>query len=518
MPGRNLSNDEQHLLDFWESPPGNSRCPLLRAIEIGGDTGLRSLKGVRVPFNYPVTAICGKNGTGKSTVLALAALAFHAPPAWYVHWTNARHRASRTNEDRSYYIFPDFFVQGRGEAVPNGVEITWRYLSQGAQAATTFRKRARNWGRYSARPVREVAYSPLSRVLPAHEMNAVRGAFSNPGPGVTRQQFDEQYRGYLAYVLGTNYQAVTVEKTNRLNFSSCSTDITYSAFNMGGGEGCVIELLFLLMKLPPFGLLVVEEIESCLHPEAQIRLAAILIKIARQKKIQVICSTHSQVFLDALPRQARLLLLRENNDIVVVENPSTRFAVYQMTGEVQPELTIYCEDDVAAVLINETLTYSDRRRLRVVDVGSDATVIKQAICHLRGDFPGQCLCVLDGDCTPQQVRGWIASERGADAELVPAFEILPGDSLSPERWVLSQLAHEDYRNQFADQLGCLRDQASEHVTEMQVEIDHHNVAYILGRRTGLEESDCVRRLMRSVAQNHPALAPLKARISALLGE
>src|SRR5262249_43738483 len=156
-----------------------------------------------------------------------------------------------------------------------------------------------------------------------------------------------------------------------------------------------------------------------------------------------------------------------------------------------PELTIYCEDSVAAVLIDEALTYSDRRRVRIVDVGSDATVIKQAVCHLRGEFPGGCLCVLDGDCTDQQVQGGIASERSQSVHLTPAFEILPGNNLPPERWVLSQLTNENYRNQFAEQLGCLRDQASEHVTAMQVDVDHHDVGHTLGRRTGLEEGDCV---------------------------
>src|SRR5688572_25598077 len=98
MPGRNLSDDEANLLAFWEAPPANLRCPLLRAVEVAGGNGLRALNGVRIPFNYPITAICGKNGTGKSTVLALAALAFHTPAAWHVPWTNARHRSSKANE------------------------------------------------------------------------------------------------------------------------------------------------------------------------------------------------------------------------------------------------------------------------------------------------------------------------------------------------------------------------------------------------------------------------------------
>lgn len=515
MPGRNLSNDERRLLEFWEAPPNNLPRPLLRAIEIDGGNGLRSLDSVRIPFNYPITAICGKNGTGKSTVLALSALAFHTPANWYIPWTNARRRSSM-GEDRSYHIFQDFFVYGRNEQPPNGVNVTWRYFANGAESSLKFKKTVTRWGAYSRRPERELAYSPLSRVIPAFEMNSVRGAFRVPGANVRTLPFNQDYREYLAYVMGVNYQDVDVQRTERLSFANCRSQLRYSAFNMGGGESCAVELLQLLRELPPGGLLVVEEIESCLHPEAQVRLAEVLVKICLKKKIQIVCSTHSDVFLDALPRQARLLLTRQHGSSAVLEAPSTRFAMYEMRGVVQPELTIYCEDQAAAVLIEEAVSYADRTRLTIIEVGSNVTVVRQAVCHLRAGFPGQCVCVLDGDCSPQDVEGWIASERGADGHLAPAFEILPGNHLPPERWVLEQLAHEDYRNQFAEQLGCARDQAREHITAMGVELNHHDISYTLERRTGFDKSECTRRIMRSVAGNHPGLDAIKARIAGLL--
>jgi predicted ATPase len=516
MPGRKLSNDEQHLLTFWEAPPNNLARPLLRSIEIDGGNGLRGLNGLRIPFNYPITAICGKNGTGKSTVLALAALAFHTPSNWYVPWTNARYRSSESHEDRSYHIFPDFFVYGHNEPAPNDVQVTWRYLRNGAEVSVKFKKTAKHWGAYARRPEREIAYSPLSRMIPAHEMNSVRETFKTPGTGITTITFNNQYRNYFAYVMGIDYQVVDIQLTERLKFANCRTGVPYSAFNMGGGESCVIALFHLLQTLPFCSLLVVEEIESCLHPEAQVRLAEVLTKICREKKLQVICSTHSEVFLDALPRQARLLLTKSQGNSAIVEAPSTRFAIYEMKGQIQPELTIYCEDKAAAVLIEEAISYADRRRLRILDVGSNVTVIRQAVSHLRGGFPGRCLCLLDGDCTAQQIGGWIVSERGANHNIAPDFEILPGHNLPPERWILDQLAHEDYRNQFAEQLGCARDQATEHVNAMRVNLNHHSVANTLSTRTGFDEGECMRRLMRSVARNHPGLAAIKTRIGQLL--
>jgi len=514
MPGRNLSNDEQRLLAFWENPPAAGRRALLRAIEIDGGNGIRALNRLRIPFNYPITAICGKNGTGKSTALALAALAFHTPANWYVPWSNARYRSC--NEDRSYHIFPDFFVYSRNEQPPNGIEITWRYFAGGAETSLTFKKTAQRWGTYSRRPEREVAYSPLSRMIPPHEMNALRLAFKEPGAGVVTATFQQQDREYAAYIMGVNYQDVDVQRTDRLGFANCRTGVPYSGFNMGGGENCVVELLRLLRSLPAFGLLVIEEIESCLHPEAQVRLARVLVEICHAKKVQIICSTHSETFLDALPREARLLLTRRDGNNATVEGPSTRFAIYEMKGETQPELTIYCEDRVGAVLIEEVLPYEHRTRLRIVEIGSNATVIRQAVCHLRGGFPGRCLCVLDGDCTDREIQGWIASERGHDAGINPLYEILPGNNLPPERWVLDQLNLEAYRNQFAEQLGCARDLAAEHINAMNVDLNHHSIGHTLSNRTGFDETESVRRILRSVARNHPGLVALRTRIGELL--
>jgi len=41
---------------------------------------IRGLSKFEISFTYPLSAIAGRNGSGKSTVLALAACAFHGEP------------------------------------------------------------------------------------------------------------------------------------------------------------------------------------------------------------------------------------------------------------------------------------------------------------------------------------------------------------------------------------------------------------------------------------------------------
>ena len=73
----------------------------------------RGLNSLDLSLEYPITAIAGKNGAGKSTILALACCAFHQNK-------NGFKLPKRRN---SYYTFSDFFIQNAEEASPQAVEI-----------------------------------------------------------------------------------------------------------------------------------------------------------------------------------------------------------------------------------------------------------------------------------------------------------------------------------------------------------------------------------------------------------
>lgn len=511
MPGRRLNDDERRLLGIWRGPPVN--LSYLKSIEVSGGTGLRGIDGLIVPFRYPLTAICGNNGVGKSTVLALATLAYHSPAGWFVHWGNTGHQ--RSQGDRSYYTFLDFFVRGQAEAIVNGVSITWRYFGNEGERSLAFTK-SRGWGRYVNRPEREVDFLSLGRILPAHEVRGVRSAFSNQQGQLQTNLLDERNRQFLSYIIGKEYARAEVQQNGRYSFQNCHADAAYTGFNMGCGESCIIALLYLLQRMSRGGLLVIEEIESGLHPQAQIRLAEVLIKIALQKQIQIICSTHSETFLDALPRQARLVLKKLADGHSVIEAPSTRFAKYEMTGEAQPEVIIYCEDEAAAFLVEEALPQNLRLRVKVQAVGSDATVIRQGISHIRSGFEMQSLCVLDGDATHPDIKGWITSERGHLHDITPRYILLPGDNFPPERWVAEQLRIIEYRRAFANQFSCSLADAQRYAEALHVDLDHHDLGYVLNRLTNLGKSDCLRRTMRAVAPRHPQLDELREVVREML--
>src|SRR5262249_4878080 len=141
---------------------------------------------------------------------------------------------------------------------------------------------------------------------------------------------------------------------------------SYSSFNMGAGEDVVIELLFELQSVPAGSLVVIEEVELGLHPEALRRFARHLLEIMWAKKLQVVASTHIHHFLDAIPRSARVLIQRQGAIHEAVMGPTARYATGIMSGVSDPELHIYCEDPMAERVIAAALTPELRRRVAIL--------------------------------------------------------------------------------------------------------------------------------------------------------
>jgi hypothetical protein len=363
---------------------------------------------------------------------------------------------------------------------------------------------------------REVDFIPMSRVLSSGEYGALRTAFGGVAtPAV--EPLTPEYINKLSYVLGRQYDQAETHFIRGLGLQTCRAGDTYSGFDMGSGECSVITILSRLQSMPVGGLLVIEEIELGLHAEAQARLVEVLVKICDERKLQIICTTHSEVILDRLPRQARVLIRRNGDQHEAINNVSTRFAVHEMTGDVQPELVIYTEDKFAAVLVGEALAGLNRVRIKIIDIGSNATLARQAVAHLRMNAQIRSLSIFDGDCTPNQVDGWIRSERAERNDLAPEWLILPGGGVNPERWVLDQMAGQ-YLGELAQELNCTNAQATEHVNAMRVELDAHDSAFVLGRRTGLDKIQARQCLVRCIARRHPQLDDLRTRVTNLLDD
>jgi hypothetical protein len=500
MPGARLNNTERRLLGWWQNSEGFP-YPTLRRVSIKGDPGLRGLQELSIDFNYPLTVVCGKNGSGKTTVLALAALGFHSPHA---HFPINAHRRPRKSEHFTYYTFRDFSFKGPNDPDITGVEVLWEY-DNGKKIR--IQKRSDKWMSYERRPPRPVHYLGIRRSLPAIQQSVLRSHFGGKGKGSEVKALNSAFRDRLGDIMGRCYDEAGVISSSMYSVRSCKFGNVYSSFNMGSGEDILIHLMYLLQECPDGSIIVIEEIELGFHPEALSRLAKHLQEIILRKKLQIVISTHSSHFIDSVPREARVLIQQSGKEHTIIAQPTPRFAISSMAGQADPELHVYCEDNFASLLIEQALPADLRKRTHIVPVGSKSEMAMQAAFHYRADFGQHMLLIWDGDVTKDEARGYLQKAHEGLKDTVGSrgpfkqrlnWGFLPGNT-PPEWWGLSVLDCKEGYESLGKELNAPKPDAAELIERLSSLSDHRELGHELEQRTNIPEQDALRMLARSIA-------------------
>jgi len=291
---------------------------------------------------------------------------------------------------------------------------------------------------------------------------------------------------------------------------------------MGAGEDILAELFFVLETCPLGSLIVVEEVEAGLHPQAVCKLAEVLQLVALKKKLQIVVSTHSAEFLDAVPRVARVLIKSVGGEHHVTHEPSTRFAMGEMTGVVRPEVYVYCEDRFAKDVIESCLPNAIRRRVKVIPVGSNAELSKQVRYHRTVNLGSKLAVVWDGEVEPSEAKQWCKTDRVyCEGAAAPDFShaFLPG-SCPPERWIVRELDCEEGHNALAKELNGGAFEAAEYIARLKAVAKHHDIVYELRTQAGLssdtEARGCLIRAVKALTGD-PLKAVRRVIIAELIG-
>lgn len=510
MPGRRLNDTELNLMKWWDNLSVDYPQPMLKSISIKGIPGLRGITELDISFNYPLTVICGQNGSGKTTLLGLSALAFHSPD------NHHSYQARNYNKKKlnSYYTFMDFFFKGNTDPDITGVEITWNYdggALHESRKTKTIRKQTNKWMKYKTRPKRSVHYFGASRVLPAIEKNVLRGQFRVNRSQHKTFQLNDDFRDIFCEILGRKYSAATVIQSEKYSLQSCEYVSSYTSFNMGAGEDILLELLYYIQEAPKGSLIVIEEIELGLHPEAQRKFAKKLLEITLEKKFQVIVSSHSYTFIDNVPQKARIFIQRIGvNTHNVLEAPTTRYAMGFLQGETLPELIIYCEDSFAERIINKVLKSELRKRINCIGISSSwDQVIKQCIAHVRASWDSKYLGVLDGDVSEHDLNRQMKNDMPSDVTKINCCRLYD-DLLSPEEWVLQEIFNND------DRIEMLKDDLGEDnietvrtfIEKLRTLPESHDIGFEFVKMTGLRKKEAEDMLIKSACKGNEKLNPL----------
>jgi predicted ATPase len=375
-------SDSMRLLDRkWTS--GNGWPKRLEWLEV---KGIRGWTGQRLSFSFPIVAIVGENGSGKSTLLQAAACVY---------------RSSHDN-DRVWFQ-TEFFPETAWDKISDA-SIHYSYMQGSEHLDHTIRKPTTRWLGNPERPQRPVEYIDLSRLQPVGTRVGYARIAKNRHSEATARLFSSQQVSRLSEVMGRQYEAARLALSNiddEREIPVLTKDrTTYSGFHQGSGETTIAELLG--VDLPKYGLVLIDEIESSLHPRAQRRLIRDLAEQCRTRECQIVLTTHSPYILEELPLQARSYILESLGSKTVVTGVSPQFAMTKMDDEPHPECELYVEDERSKTMLNELLTKHAKElyaRCVIIPYGASnlGMALGQMVANRRFTRP---TCVfLDGDNT-----------------------------------------------------------------------------------------------------------------------
>ena len=480
---------EKRLKQLWPQLQGRKpHMPdFLSEIRLHGIRGIDSLK---ITLDYPVSVIAGGNASGKSTVLFAAACAYKVPgtgPRDYVPST----------------LFPDYRPKqgSRSDERPE-IEIDYEYATPDGRLSMRWRRRTKGWsrsffGRKKAKQPSRVIY--LRTLSSLSNPSEVRGVLrmSHLKTVPKEEQLTAAQIDFAQQMLPFQYSEVVNLSIGdkALLFATNKTGASYSELHMAAGERSLLRLSREIAQLKG-ALVLIDELEAGLHPWVQQILMLQLQQLALRNDLQIIVTSHSPVVLDAVPRNARIFLERNEQGNVEVRPPYRDIiqdAMYGRSGEV---LNLLCEDETAEGILHGVLDcLSPEQKLRSGSVRIERDTGAQefpahAAAFRKFGLVENFVFVLDGDQRTGDIESKIKDASGSQQTSVL---FLPGDQ-SPEAWVWGLLKMEpdfwaqhlsidhDALTREINRLDAIYDSASDSPSRI-VKTKLHNLAESLNQDT-----------------------------------
>lgn len=229
------------------------------------------------------------------------------------------------------------------------------------------RRAGNRWRGYSPQPNRATHYLGFAHFIPKVERRdlSIYGArYLELGQ---EEPFAEPAAEHAARILALPYSHLafadvhTASKSARLAMADRGGR-RYSENHMGFGEGRVLYMVHRLEAAPAKSLILLEEPETSLHGDAQVRLAQYLVDVALRRGHQIILTTHSSAILGQLGRESVVYLRRTPAGHVTA---TLGLSTYQIDSYLQHEgrapggVTICVEDAFAQALATEILRRVD---------------------------------------------------------------------------------------------------------------------------------------------------------------
>lgn len=402
---------------------------------------LKNIKKINsLEFTLPragVYLLTGLNGVGKTSLLA------------------ALYRIGSSHAFQKYYktnVFEerlDSYDNAQVIYEINGKEVAYRY--GGMRWRATPNKESKLLLEFPYPSVKFIEVN-ASRVEPyPNEIKNKRG-----------RSVDDSIKYFMCYVLNdrkwldlkyVNTQRGTGNRAYLLPYKKSNVTYYYSEKNFSLGELCVLRLACKMSDVVDNSLMLIDEVEMALHPQAQVRLLEKVQEISEEKNLTVLFSTHSATLVKAIDRKSIIYLdatapghFKSIHDVY----PARVLGEIAFDDEQSVDYIFFVEDSQAKMLLEQMLGYYYSLKdssdvflplYKVVPIGGFVQVLEM-LGRSSQIFPSHVkqYAFLDKDVKDESLP---AARRNNDVKLISLFNDLVSNTrylpCTPEQGLVDML-------------------------------------------------------------------------------
>ena len=307
---------------------------------------LKNIKKIKeLTFKIPekgVWVLTGLNGSGKTSLFAS------------IYRIGAQHAFQRFYKTSPLEYKLDSYALSEIEYKLGGQAVKYRYGGQRWRATPR-----RNANLFKSSPYSLVEYIEASgdRIEPFPDEIQPRRL----------RDAKDQVKDFLSYVLGddkwNNLKHVNTRRgvgndAYLIPYQIAGKNYYYSEKSFSLGELCTLKLALKICALPDESLLLIDEVEMALHPQAQVRLLDRVSKIAQDKNLTILFSTHSATIIKNSQRK-QIIHLRSDAagkiSSVVGAYPAQVLGDIAFDDELAADFVFYVEDKQAKLMSEQLI-------------------------------------------------------------------------------------------------------------------------------------------------------------------